>query len=109
MKTPTKRQLQMLRVIDDHTRSNGYPPTIREIGWAMKIRSTNGVNDLRLILERDGWLRAAPKNDRKQPVTSRALVLTASGHMAIGNKFCPTCGTACTPAALRAILDGVVT
>jgi repressor LexA len=34
----------------------GYPPTIREIGEHMDIRSTNGVNDHLKALERKGYL-----------------------------------------------------
>jgi repressor LexA len=34
----------------------GYPPTLREIGARMGIRSTNGVNDHLRALERKGYL-----------------------------------------------------
>ena len=34
----------------------GYPPTLREIGEHMGIRSTNGVNDHLRALERKGYL-----------------------------------------------------
>jgi len=64
----TKRQEQTLdfirKSIDDH----GYPPTLREIGEHMGIRSTNGVNDHLRALERKGYLT-------RQDMKSRALKL----------------------------------
>jgi repressor LexA len=54
----------------------GYPPTLREIGARMGIRSTNGVNDHLRALERKGYLT-------REDMKSRALRPTASsGHAA---------------------------
>jgi repressor LexA len=44
----------------------GYPPTLREIGVQMGIRSTNGVNDHLRALERKGYLT-------REDMKSRAL------------------------------------
>jgi len=44
----------------------GYPPTLREIGAQMGIRSTNGVNDHLRALERKGYLT-------REDMKSRAL------------------------------------
>ncbi len=44
----------------------GYPPTLREIGAEMKIRSTNGVSDHLRALERKGYLS-------REDMKSRAL------------------------------------
>jgi repressor LexA len=44
----------------------GYPPTLREIGAHMGIRSTNGVNDHLRALERKGYLT-------REDMKSRAL------------------------------------
>jgi repressor LexA len=48
----------------------GYPPTLREIGEYMGIRSTNGVNDHLRALERKGYLR-------REDMKSRALKLVS--------------------------------
>lgn len=49
----TARQQQCLDVIRQSLRTNGYPPTLREIGARMGIRSTNGVMDhLRLMVKK---------------------------------------------------------
>lgn len=49
----------------------GYPPTLREIGARMGIRSTNGVNDHLRALERKGYLtREDMKSRALRPTTS---------------------------------------
>lgn len=62
----TKRQEQTLDFIRNSIRDHGYPPTLREIGEHMGIRSTNGVNDHLRALERKGYLR-------REDMKSRAL------------------------------------
>ena len=64
----TKRQEQTLDFIRRSIKERGYPPTLREIGEHMGIRSTNGVNDHLRALERKGYLR-------REDMKSRALKL----------------------------------
>jgi repressor LexA len=64
----TKRQEQTLDFIRRQIGERGYPPTLREIGEHMGIRSTNGVNDHLRALERKGYLR-------REDMKSRALKL----------------------------------
>ncbi|GAC1338213.1 MAG: transcriptional repressor LexA [Myxococcales bacterium] len=52
----TDRQQKILSFIKQSIQEQGYPPTIREIGEAFGIRSTNGVNDHLKALERKGHL-----------------------------------------------------
>ena len=52
----TDRQQKILSFIKRSIQEQGYPPTIREIGEAFGIRSTNGVNDHLKALERKGYL-----------------------------------------------------
>jgi repressor LexA len=56
MKGLTRRQQEILDYISTSIQGRGYPPTIREIGKHMGIRSTNGVNDHLKALERKGFL-----------------------------------------------------
>lgn len=56
MKDLTRRQQQVLDFIVTKIEEAGYPPTIREIGEFMGIRSTNGVSDHLRALERKGYL-----------------------------------------------------
>src|ERR1043165_8709335 len=64
----TQRQAQTLDYIRPSIEERGYPPTLREIGEYMGIRSTNGVNDHLRALERKGYLR-------REDMKSRALKL----------------------------------
>ena len=52
----TERQQMVLDFISESIGDRGYPPTIREIGERLKIRSTNGVNDHLKALERKGYI-----------------------------------------------------
>lgn len=77
MRGPTDRPRAVLGHIADSIRERGYPPTLREIGKLMAIKSTNGVNDHLRALERMGLIvRSACK--------SRALRLTGAGHEVLG-------------------------
>ena len=67
----TDRQAMVLRFIQDSIASAGYPPTIREIGERLKIRSTNGVNDHLKALERKGYIT-------REDMKSRGLRLVSS-------------------------------
>lgn len=76
----TKRQAQTLEFIRQSISERGYPPTLREIGEYMGIRSTNGVNDHLRALERKGYLR-------REDMKSRALrVVDRDGDGANGSK-----------------------
>ena len=77
--TLTDRQLEVLRFIAREIDERGYPPTIREIGEALDIRSTNGVNDHLKALERKGYLT-------RDPVKSRALIPTPQARHALGEE-----------------------
>lgn len=57
----TQRQQKVLDFIRSHFLASGHPPTLREIGAFMGIRSTNGVNDHLKALERKGVLIRGPK------------------------------------------------
>jgi repressor LexA len=77
MKGLTERQVEVLVHIARSMRSTGYPPTIREIGLALDIRSTNGVNDHLKALERKRFIE---RDDAK----SRALTLTREAWDLVG-------------------------
>jgi repressor LexA len=73
----TDRQLEVLRFIARQIEDAGYPPTIREIGEGLDIRSTNGVNDHLKALERKGFLT-------RDAAKSRALIPTDLAREALG-------------------------
>ena len=65
----TDRQLEVLRFIARQIEEQGYPPTIREIGEALEIRSTNGVNDHLSALRKKGRLTGDSMKSRSWRVT----------------------------------------
>lgn len=62
----TERQKLVLDFIGSSIEQRGYPPTLREIGQHLGIRSTNGVNDHLKALEKKGFLK-------REDLKSRAL------------------------------------
>ena len=56
MQKLTDRQRAVLEFISESISDRGFPPTLREIGNRLGIRSTNGVNDHLRALERKGYL-----------------------------------------------------
>ncbi len=71
----TDRQKAVLTFISNSIDDLGYPPTLREIGNELGIRSTNGVNDHLRALERKGYIT-------REDMKSRTLRLlrTPEGH-----------------------------
>lgn len=74
----TDRQQQVLDVISSFTREHGYPPTVREIGDKLGIRSGNGVACHLKSLESKGAIT-------RDHFRSRSVVV-------VGDGVCPTCG-----------------
>jgi repressor LexA len=52
----SSRQQQMLKFIQEFVDENGYPPTIREMGKALRISSTSVVNYNLNILQAKGFI-----------------------------------------------------
>jgi repressor LexA len=81
----------------------GYPPTLREIGARMGIRSTNGVNDHLRALERKGYLT-------REDMKSRALRPTAHANSnaadAVGVGALGEAANVANMNGLRDVLDG---
>jgi repressor LexA len=74
----TQRQQMVLDFIRQSIQDRGYPPTLREIGARMGIRSTNGVNDHLRALERKGYLT-------REDMKSRALRPTNLDSQELGD------------------------
>ncbi len=72
MEELTERQHSILGFIARHIAEKRFPPTIREIGEAMTIRSTNGVNDHLKALEKKGYLERGELKSRSLVPTDRA-------------------------------------
>lgn len=79
MEEITDRQKEILTFIQRTTEDRGFPPTIREIGEEMDIRSTNGVNDHLKALERKGFLTRGEQQSRSLVPTKRARMVLGLG------------------------------
>lgn len=70
---PTARQREVFDTIVSYIRVLGYPPTLREIGLALGIRSTNGVDEHLNAIERKGLIARITGK-------SRGITLTVAGR-----------------------------
>jgi len=60
----TARQQEMLDYIERETSSTGVPPSIRQIGTALGISSTNGVRLHLQALQKKGYIRRSQRTSR---------------------------------------------
>jgi repressor LexA len=80
----TDRQRMVLEYICGSIDERGYPPTLREIGNKLGIRSTNGVNDHLRALERKGYLTREDMKSRTLRPTDATLDLVGHGSASRG-------------------------
>lgn len=60
----TAKQLEILKYIKDEIVSHGYPPSVREIGAAVSLRSTSSVYSQLEKLEEKGFIRRDASKNR---------------------------------------------
>jgi repressor LexA len=60
----TSRQQRILEVIREAVETRGYPPSMREIGEAVGLKSPSSVHSQLATLERGGYLRRDPSRPR---------------------------------------------
>ena len=88
----TDRERQILDFIIARTRERGSPPTIREIGQAFEIASTNGVRYYLSTLERKGFIHRNRRVSRgielvgglTEHLMPRAVLVPVIGRVAAG-------------------------
>jgi repressor LexA len=73
----TERRREILEFIQEFSRDRGYPPSIREIGRALGIGSTNGVRYHLTVLAKQGYLT----RDRRIFRGMRVLTEQALGRL----------------------------
>ncbi len=74
------RQLDILKYIQRQLEDHGYPPTIREIGAEVGLRSTNGVAEHLRSLIRKGYLEKEDMKSRALTPTDKARAVTRPAH-----------------------------
>jgi repressor LexA len=77
-----ERAREILHFIRSFAREKGYPPTIREIGKAFGIASTNGVRYHLDILEKAGYLNRRSRISRGTTTSSYSIPVL--GRVAAG-------------------------
>lgn len=73
MKTLSDKQLNILSSIYNNIQSNGYPPTVREIGSEVGLASTSTVHGHLSRLEKNGYLTRDASKTRAIELTEAAL------------------------------------
>lgn len=68
----TERQRELLEVVSEYRARNGLSPTLREIGDAMGISSTNGVGQILKALEKKGYITRTPGRSRSILLTEKS-------------------------------------
>jgi repressor LexA len=74
----TARQQQILDYIDHEVRTTGVPPSIRQIGTALGISSTNGVRTHLKALEKKGYIHRNLRTSRGIATLDRLQRLAAA-------------------------------
>lgn len=74
---PSASQVRVLRCLRDLTARRGYPPTFRELAYALGYFSTNSISCHLRALERHGLVR-------REPSRARALSITTAGARLLG-------------------------
>jgi len=85
----TKRQQEILRVVQDHIARHGYPPTVREIGDAVGLTSSSTVHAHLQALEARGALKRDPTKPRAIDLRERQAARTNGD----GVRMLPLVGT----------------
>lgn len=81
---PTERQREILKFIADRLET-GVAPSMREVGDALGITSTNGFSDHYKLLLKRGFIE-------RDALKSRSIRLTDAGYRAVGISACRHCG-----------------
>ncbi|MGR6835815.1 transcriptional repressor LexA [Syntrophomonas erecta] len=86
-----EREQAILDYIKDRIRNVGYPPSVREIGRAVGLKSSSTVHSYLIQLEEKGFIRKDPAKpraiipvDNDMSVAEEALRLPVVGQVAAG-------------------------
>ncbi|MBQ7775356.1 MAG: transcriptional repressor LexA [Lachnospiraceae bacterium] len=86
------KQQQILDYIKDEILKKGYPPTVREIGETVNLKSTSSVHSHLETLEKNGYIKRDPTKPRAieicddsfQMVRTEMVSLPVIGNVAAG-------------------------
>lgn len=72
----TDKQKEIFNVIKDSILNKGYPPSVREIGELVGLKSTSSVHAHLNSLEKKGYIRKDPTKPRTIEITDDSFNLT---------------------------------
>lgn len=72
----TSKQQEILAFIKETILKKGYPPTVREICEAVRLKSTSSVHSHLETLERNGYIRRDPTKPRAMEILDDGFGLT---------------------------------
>lgn len=72
----TAKQQEILEYIKDTILKKGYPPTVREICEAVRLKSTSSVHSHLETLEHNGYIRRDPTKPRAMEILDDTFGLT---------------------------------
>lgn len=72
----TSKQKEILEYIKETILKKGYPPTVREICEAVRLKSTSSVHSHLETLERNGYIRRDPTKPRAMEILDDMFGLT---------------------------------
>jgi len=81
MKKVTTRQNAIYSYIKEFILLNKFPPTIREIGEKFGIKSTNGVREALISLEKKGLIKKLSRQARSIELLQSAPSITTAAHV----------------------------
>ena len=70
------KEKQLLNFITEYVESNGYPPTVREMCYAVKVSSTSTIAYYLAKLEKDGYIKKSPNKNRALEVVDTPKIIT---------------------------------
>ena len=76
MDTLTQKQEEIYNVIKDSILNKGYPPSVREIGELVGLKSTSSVHAHLNSLEKKGYIRKDPTKPRTIEITDDSFNFT---------------------------------
>ena len=79
MSTLTRRQKEILAIIRDYIKYQGYPPTVRELCRIAGVASTNGMLGILDKLKKKGYIKSRPFMARSITICERKSDTTAPG------------------------------
>ena len=77
------KQTEILESIKEVTLSRGYPPTVREIGEAVGLKSSASVHAHLATLEKNGYIRRDPSKPRAIEIVDDEFALTRKEYAQI--------------------------